>query len=471
MKKSQIILYFNSTAKKRDYWLKRNWYYHKELEKFFMFIIPENSSILEIGSGTGNLISAFKFNKTVGIDINEEMVKIAKSKYPHLEFYVDDIENLSLNKKFDYVIMQDLIGHLSDNWEAFRNLRELTSANTRVIITYYNYLWEAIILLAEKLRLKMKQPHQNWLSLDDIENLLYLNDFEVIKKGRKFLFPIYIPIISNFINKYIAKLPLVRKLCLITFIIARKNMSAVVKKEYSCSVIIPCKNEVGNIEGAVRRIPEMGKHTEIIFVNDKSTDGTDTEVKRLIKIYPEKDIKLVQGSGEGKAKAVWSGFEKATGDILMILDGDLTVMPEELPMFFKALVEGKGEFVNGCRLVYQMEKEAMRLLNILGNKLFGIVFSYLLSQRIKDTLCGTKAFFKNDYLRMRKYFGYFGDYDRWGDYDLLFSASKLNLKIIEIPVHYLERTFGRTKMNKRLKHGWMMFKMCLIAAKKLKFPY
>lgn len=469
MKKNETILYFNSIAKTRDYWRKKNWYYHKELERFFSFIVEKDSSIIEIGCGTGDLLASLKPKNGIGIDISDEMIKIAKEKYRYLEFHMDDIENLSVDKKFDYIIMQDLIGHLSDVWLAFRNLKKITTPNSRVIITYYNQLWEPAFHLADKIGLKMKQPYQNWLSLADIENLLYLNDYEVIKKNYRFLCPFYIPVISNLINKYIAKLPIIKKACLTGFIIAKEMQTKHQKVNYSTSVIVPCRNEIKNIEPLIKQLPRLGINTEIIFVDGNSNDGTIEKIEEVIKKYRHKTIKLIhQGDASGKGDAVRKGFDAATGDILMILDADLTVPPEDLTKFYLALSENKGEFINGSRLIYPMEKEAMRTLNILGNKAFSLIFTWILEQPIKDTLCGTKVLFLKDYLRIKAGRAYFGDFDPFGDFDILFGAAKLNLKIVELPVRYKERTYGSTKIS-RFSHGFLLLKMSFIAMKKFKF--
>jgi len=469
MEKSKIKEYFNKAAEARDKWRKKNWYYHRDMEAFYSFAIPEGSSILDIGCATGDLLANLKPNTGAGIDISENMVKIAKSKYPHLEFQTGDVENLNIDKKYDFIIMQDLIGNLSDVWLAFRNLRLVTHPKTRVVITYYNHLWEPAILLAEKIGLKMKQPYQNWLALDDIGNLLYLNNYEIIKKGYRFLCPFYIPFVSDFINKYIAKLPFVKDLCLVGFIVAKESAGNFEKKEYSFSVIIPCRNEAANIEPAVERVPFLGKGFEIIFVDGNSSDGTIEKIKEMIEKHREKKIKLVlQGGAFGKADAVRKGFDAATGDILMILDADITVPPEDLSKFYIAISEGKGEFINGTRLVYPMEKEAMRTLNMIGNKIFSIIFTWILEQRIKDTLCGTKVFLREDYLKIKANRSYFGDFDPFGDYDLLFGAAKLNLKIVEMPVRYRERVYGTTKIS-RFTHGLLLLKMCWTALIKFKF--
>ncbi len=474
MNKLQIKKYFDSSAKKRDYWRKRNSHYHMELFKFFTFNVPKNSSIIEIGCSTGDLLNNLKPSRGLGVDISEEAIKIAKEKYPELEFIQADIETLTITEKFDYVIMQDLLGHLSDIWLAFRNLKKITKPESRVVITYYNHLWEPLILMAENLGLKMKQPYQNWLSTDDINNLLYLNDYETIKHGYLFLFPFKIPFVSNFINKYIAKLPLIKYLCLIRFIIAKEipvsfhKQIAEFKKDYSVSVIIPARNEEGNIEELVRRTPQLGNKTEIIFIDGDSSDGTVEKINAMIKKYPEKNIKLIfQGGAFGKADAVRKGFEAASGEMLMILDADITVPPEDLEKFYLAIFEGKGEFINGSRLIYPMEKEAMRPLNILGNKFFSLIFTWTLEQRITDTLCGTKVLFKSDYLKIKSGRDFFGDFDPFGDFDLLFGATKLNLKIIEMPVRYKERKYGSTKIS-RFRHGLLLLKMSFMAFKKFK---
>jgi len=397
------------------------------------------------------------------------MIAIARERYPHLEFRVDDVEHLSLEEKFDYVLLVNVVGDLVDVQRAFQQLKKVTTPETRLVIINYNYLWEPIVKLAEKLRFKIKQPTQNWLSVSDIKNLLHLAGYEVIRRYRLLLLPKYVPLLSWFLNRIIAPLPLFNKLCFVQVVTAKEVVHRNNYDEYTCSVIIPCRNERGNIEGAVLRTPKMGKRTELIFIDGNSTDGTVQEIERMIALYPEQDITLIhQGSGKGKGDAVRKGFALARGDVLMILDADLTVPPEELPKFYNALVEGKGEFINGSRLVYPMEKQAMRFLNALGNKFFSIAFTYLLEQPFKDTLCGTKCLFRKDYEKIAADRKFFGDFDPFGDFDLIFGAAKQNLKIVEVPIHYRERTYGVTNIS-RFTHGWLLLKMCFVAMRKLKF--
>jgi glycosyltransferase involved in cell wall biosynthesis len=238
-------------------------------------------------------------------------------------------------------------------------------------------------------------------------------------------------------------------------------------REFSTTILIPCRNEKGNIEAAIKRIPPFGAHQEIIFVDGHSTDGTREEIERVIKAYPDRDIKLMIQDGQGKGDAVRKGFSVAKGEVLMILDADLTMPPEDLPKFYRALAENHGEFINGCRLVYPMERQAMRFLNLLGNKFFSMMFTWILNQRFKDTLCGTKVLFRKDYEKIQANRDYFGDFDPFGDFDLIFGAIKQNLKVVEVPIRYRERIYGRTNIR-RFRHGWLLLKMTLFAYRKIK---
>ena len=212
----------------------------------------------------------------------------------------------------------------------------------------------------------------------------------------------------------------------------------------------------------------MGSHTELIFVEGHSQDDTIEQCRRVAAVTPDKDIKIFTQNGRGKGDAVRLGFSKASGDILIILDADLSVAPEDLPQFYDALVTGKGEFINGSRLVYAKDPQAMRFLNLLGNKFFALLLSRLLGQPIKDTLCGTKVLYRNDYGRIAGSRAYFGDFDPFGDFDLLFGAAKLNLKIVEAPIRYRQRTYGTTNIS-RFSHGWLLLRMSAYAARKLLF--
>jgi glycosyltransferase involved in cell wall biosynthesis len=315
----------------------------------------------------------------------------------------------------------------------------------------------------------MPVPQQNWLGMADLENLLELAHFEVIRSGTANLVPVGIPALARLANRYLARLPGLRHLALTQFFVARLagGGGPIPERDYSCSVIVPCKNERGNVDDIVARTPRMGRGTEIVFVDGNSTDGTVEAIARHL----GDDVRLVhQGDGVGKGDAVRKGFAAATGDLLFILDADLTVPPEDLPKFYAAAAEGKAEFGNGSRLVYPMEGRAMRFLNLVGNKLFGMALSAILEQRLKDTLCGTKVLLRRDWERIVAGRSFFGDFDPFGDFDLLFGAAKQDLKIVEIPIRYRDRTYGETKIH-RFRHGAILARMTLHAWRKFRLAY
>jgi len=458
--------YWDSLAPQRQRYRSRVKYFHAEKERFFRFMIGEGSSVIEIGCGTGELVAGVGAKRGVGIDFSEKMIEIAREAHPGCEFHVMDAQRIELDETFDVVILDDLVNHLTDVQACFEQLHKVCHERTRIIVTFYSSLWQPAVRLAEAVGAKSPAHQPNWLTFGDIEGLLALADCEVIRVQRRMPAPLWIPVASDVCNRFLAKLPVLKHLCMMGVVVARP--APMRRAAPSTSVIIPCRNERGNIEEAVKRTPAMGGATEIIFVDGNSRDGTPDEIERVIAAYPDKDITLIlQGDGVGKGDAVRKGFAAAKHDVLMILDADLTVPPEDLPRFHKALAEGKGEFINGTRLVYPMEKEAMRFLNLLGNKFFSWAFTWLLEQRFRDTLCGTKVMYRADYERLAAGRSYFGDFDPFGDFDLLFGAAKLNLKIVEIPVRYRDRTYGTTQIS-RFRHGWLLLKMCWKAFWKLK---
>ncbi len=466
------INYFDTLAARRIKQRKAKGYYWNDITRYCDYFIHEELSVLEIGCGTGELLHDIKAKRKVGIDFSEGMIAQAKQQFPELEFKVMAAENLQFDEKFDLIILSNLIGYLDDIQDVFTQLHKVCHAHTKIIITYYNFLWEPVLKFGEMIGYKTKTPAQNWLSLSEINSLLALSGFQTYRNSRRMIFPVYIPLISELFNNVLAKFPLFRILSINNFTFAKPaqgKKAEEYKKQYSVSVIIPARNESGNIENAILRLPAMGKHTEIIFVESNSTDDTWKQIQKLQQKYSSThDIKTIQVKEPGKSKAVRKGFEMAGGEVLMILDADLTVPPEDLPKFYDAIASGKGDFINGSRLVYQMDKKAMRTINLIGNKFFSMAFTWLLDQRFKDTLCGTKVIFKKDYERLVLNRKFFGDFDPFGDFDLLFGAHKLNLCIVELPIHYKERTYGTTNIS-RFRHGLILLRMCFFAARKIKF--
>ena len=463
-------------APRREIWINRNTYYYELLSRLLCFLVEPQKKILSVRCGTGNLLAVVRPCAGKGVDICPEIVAIAQQRNPSFELAVAFPDKEEFRKvfepdeKFDYILFND-IGDTVDVLEALRNLKPLCQRQTRLLITTYNHLWEPLVSFAEWVGMKVPRTEQNWLSIADVRNLLTLAGFEALETHRIVLLPKYIPLLSGFLNRFCARLPFLSKLCMTQVVVARMLPPPVSPEELSVSVVIPCKNEKGNVEGAVRRIPGLAARTEIIFCDDQSTDGTAEEVLRVQAAYPEKNIRLECGPGVCKSRNVWTGFNAATGDILMILDADLTTIPEELPYFVDVIASGQAEFVNGSRLVYPVPKGAMNGANMLGNKFFSVAFTYLLGQRVKDTLCGTKVLWRSDWERIKPMLGSWGTQDRWGDYELLFGAAKLNLKILDLPVHYQERIYGSTKMTKVFRNGLVMLKMCWHGFLKLKLGY
>ena len=372
------------------------------------------------------------------------------------------------NLREDYLVLNGTVHYERDLLSFFKQLHNSCSRKTRVIVLYYSSLWKPLVMLASFLRIRIKTPEQNWVDHKDIANILSLADFEPVFMDRKVLIPFYFPFLSNFINRYLAPLPIFRSFCLVNIIVARPLIK-VSKKDLSVSVVVPARNEAGNIENIVKRLPKMGPDDEIIFVEGHSKDATWQEIQKISDKYGKVlNIKCIKQDGIGKADAMRKGFESASKDIFMILDADLSVPPEALPDFYKAICEDKAEFLNGSRLVYPHEGKAMRFLNMVGNKFFAAVFSFLVGQRFKDTLCGTKVISRENYEKIVLNRSFFGDFDPFGDFDLILGASRLCLKIREIPVRYYERTYGSTNI-KRWRHGFILLRMALFAGRKLKF--
>ncbi len=445
-------------------------YYHRLIADIYRHIIPAGQRIIELGCGRGDLLAALNPSHGLGIDFSGEMIAQGRKRHPELHFIEADAHQISVDEKFDHVILSDLVNDLWDVQTVFQQIQRFTDPHSRIVINTYSRLWEAPLLLAQKLGLGRPTLFQNWLTVGDIRGLLSLSDLEMVRHWEEILWPLPTPLLARLLNRYLAKIWPFKWFALMHFIIARpmrKDFMADPRK-VQVSVIVPARNEAGNIQKILQSVPEMGAGTEIVFVEGGSRDETYQTIEKGIREWPQRRCKLLQQSGTGKGDAVRMGFSHAEGDILMILDADLTVPPESLPRFFEVLLSRKGEFINGVRLVYPMEKEAMRLLNLAGNKFFSLAFSWLLGQPIKDTLCGTKVLWKRDYERIAANRSYFGEFDPFGDFDLLFGAVKLNLKIREVPIRYRDRTYGTTNIQ-RWRHGWLLLKMVAFASRRIKF--
>jgi len=467
--RKQRIAHWDEVGRQLETWKGWGRYYHQRLIDIYQYLVVPGQRVLEMGCGMGDLLSAVKPSVGVGVDFSEEMVKRARQRYPDLHFILADAHELKLNEKFDVIILSDLLNDLWDVQTVFEQIVSVSKPETRLIINSYSRLWELPLAVVKRFGMAKPTLYQNWLTVEDITNLLNLAGFEVIRHWSEILWPLQMPVLGALCNRYLVKLWPFKHFALTNFVIARPTAKhGCLSEEPLVSVIVPARNEAGSISQIFARTPQMGRGTELVFVEGHSKDDTFEVIEREIAAHPDWQCKLLRQTGVGKGDAVRLGFEKASGDVLMILDADLSVPPEDLPRFYEVLRSGKGEFINGVRLVYPMEKEAMRFMNLVGNKFFSLAFSWLLEQKIKDTLCGTKVLWKHHYNMIVANRGYFGDFDPFGDFDLLFGAAKLNLKIVEMPIRYRERSYGATNIS-RWKHGWLLLKMVFFASRRIKF--
>jgi SAM-dependent methyltransferase len=471
LRKREFLEYAESNLDEQDRRSRFNAAYREDDLKFMRFLIPPGKRVLELGCGRGDLLAALQPSYAVGVDFGARTIARARELHPDLHFVLGDVEDPAtlggIEGPFDYIVIADTIGMFEDIDGTLRLVHHLCAPSTRIIISYYSHLWEPILKLAELLRLRARQPKINYIATADFLNLMDLADFEMISHEQRQLIPLRWFGVGPFVNRFIAPLPGIRKLCLRTYIVGRP-VRLFPDRKFSASILIPCRNERGNIENAILRMPRFGSAQEILFVEGNSSDGTFEECERVRDAYRDSwDIKVLKQDGKGKGDAVRKGFAAATGDVLMILDADLTMPPEALPKFHAVIETGKAEFVNGTRLIYPMENEAMRPLNFIANRLFAYLFSYLVNTRMTDTLCGTKVLLRKDYEVLASERGYFGNFDPFGDFDLIFGAAKQNLKIIETPIHYKARTFGETQIS-RFRDGWLLLKMVWFAYRKLK---
>jgi SAM-dependent methyltransferase len=452
-------------------------YYYDYLTRILQVRVPPGERVLDLGCGSGHLLAALAPSRGVGIDLSARAVAAARQRYSGqgLHFVEGDISDLEALREvegpFDAILLVNVVTHLSDVQRTIENLHVVCHARTRILIYSYSRLWQPILRLAEAAGVKYRQPPEAWLPPEEITNMLSLADFEVVRNDSQIVLPAWIPLVSDLINRYLGHLPVIEQLSLMYGIIARPGASQTAVRRStrpSTTIVVPCRNEAGHIPPLVERLGDLGPNAEVIFVEGHSKDDTEAVIRRVIADNPDRPFRFLKQPGRGKGDAVRAGFAHARGEVLVILDADMGVAPEDIAKFVAALVRGKGEMINGSRMVYPMEGEAMRFLNLIANKAFALLFSWILGQQVRDTLCGTKALYREDYERIATNRVYFGDFDPFGDFDLLFGASRLSMKIVDVAVRYHERQYGTTNIS-RFRHGWLLLQMSLFAARKLKF--
>jgi SAM-dependent methyltransferase len=447
--------------------------FHAQLLALYRHHIPEGSRVLEVGCGKGDLLASLRPSRGLGVDFSPRMLADARARHAAsgLEFREGDAEGLAINESFDHIVLDYLTGYVGDIQSLLQSLQAAAHTRTRLHLTTLNTLWRWPLRWTEGAGAVMPQPPSNWLSHHDLINLLELAGWEVVAFERVQLFPYEWPLVSDFLNSVLVRLPGFRHFGVTLWITARPRRAVEPAGGVSCSVIVPARNESGNIRPALERIPVLGRRTEVIFVEGHSRDDTWETIQREVAAYRGPHlVRALRQPGKGKWDAVRTGFAAAQGDVLVIQDADLTAPPEDLPKFYAALASGAAEFVNGSRLVYPMEKRAMRFLNLLGNKFFALALSFVLSQPVKDSLCGTKMLLRSDYERLLRRIAALGDFDPFGDFNLLFGSALLDLKIRDLPVRYKDRTYGETNIS-RFTHGWLLLRMTAFALWRVKFRF
>ena len=472
--KNKIKKHFDELATIREKWIRKADGFYKEDHLMMREFIPENSSVLEIGSGNGHLLSSLNPSYGVGVDISAKMTEIAINNYKNLTFIKGDVEDLNciekIEGKFDFIILSDTVGYFFDIEKTFKILHSFCKEDTRIIVAYYSPFWEPFLNIASLLKLKMPELSKALLNEEDISTFLESAGYETVRKEKKILFPFKLLGISRFFNRFLSPLPIFSFFCLRHYVIARSLKTISTQSPKTATVVIPCRNEKGNIRKALDNLPPFTENIEVIFVEGHSSDGTWAEIKKVTKENKYKEnfnIKSIRQSGKGKANAVFEAFDIASNDVLIILDGDLTVSPEDIPKFWKKIASGEAEYINGTRLLYPMERSAMFFLNYIANRFFSLLFSWLLGQRYTDTLCGTKVLRRKHYKKISERNKELGSFDPFGDFFIIFGASRLNLKMMEVPIHYKARTYGETQIS-RFRHGFLLVKMVLVAFLKIK---
>jgi SAM-dependent methyltransferase len=452
-------------------------YFYDYLTRILRLRVPAGLRVLDLGCGAGDLLAALEPSQGVGVDVSASAVRAARERFSgeRLRFLEGDASDPAVLAQaggpFDAILLVNVVTHLTDVQATIERLHAVSHARTRVLIYSYSRLWQPLLRLAEIFGLKYRQPPESWLPPEEIKSMLSLADFEVVRDDAHLVFPVGAPLVADLLNRYLGRLPLLDAFSLMFGIVARPapaRAAASRPERPTVSVVIPCRNEAGHIAPLVEGLPALPAGSEFLFVEGNSSDDTETVIRREIAAHPSLPLRLLKQTGRGKGDAVRLGFDEARGDVLLILDSDLGVAPQDVPKFVQALVRGKGELVNGSRLVYPMEGRAMRFLNLLANKAFALLFSWLLGQQVRDTLCGTKALWREDYQRISANRSFFGEFDPFGDFDLLFGAARLNFRIVDLAVRYHERRYGETNIS-RFRHGLLLVRMCAFAARKLKF--
>lgn len=437
-------------------------YYHQRVTKTLKFIIPENKKVLFIGSLNGFALASLSPSKGIGVESDPKLCALAKKNYPSLKFICKSYEKFMIKEKFDFIVLNGSLGKSKDLVGLIKSLQTACNPETRILVYQHNHLWQWVLSVAESWNLKRKEGTQNWLSISDTSVYLMGSGFEVTRIFKRTLSPILALGLGELANSLGAILPFIDFIKLDQYILARPlpELFTNLNQPKSLTICITVRNEKDNIERIVKNIPEICSEQEILFVEGHSSDGTRQEIERVIKKYPQKNVRIIGQPGKGQGDAIKVGFKDAKGDIIILYEGDGTSDPKDLQYFYEAMSKGRFEFIEGSRFVYPLIAEAMPLPNKLGNIFFAKWFSFFLGQRTTDVLSGIKAILKRDYENLFLRWGFLNLQDPFGDFELLYGAARMGLKIGEIPMRYYPRVYGTSKTNV-VTHGLFLIRMAI----------
>jgi hypothetical protein len=447
--------FYEKNFKNRVNFLRNKNNFFKEISKKIRDVVSNSKSIIFFCCGNVPIQEHVISEKKIIQEVNKNFLD---------EFYKNQITNIELSNeewfKLDHVVIAD-IEHQKNPLENLKSISKKINDDARIIVVSKNLIW-SIIIKAFKILFGSKFPNKyNFLPLNYLNNLFEIADLEILRTEKVIIFPFYIPLLSNLLNKFF-RLPILNFFCMLNITVLKK--AKVSKKDLDnniISVIIPCKDEEQNIKIIENNIISLGKETEFIFGDDKSKDNTKEEIKKINLNNPNIKISTYQGPGICKSKNVFEGITRAKGDIVLIFDADCTVKFQDIKIALEILTSTNADMINCTRMIYPQEKNAMKTSNFYGNIFFAYMFSILFKKKITDTLCGTKIFYKKDWVKINKTINFSGIEDLWGDFDLLIGAYKNNLKILEVPVQYFERVEGKTKMTSVISNAIRMLSIVI----------
>lgn len=390
---------------------------------------------------------------------------------------IEASEKLDINGDFDLelsaendartaVLLNGTLNCVFDIQSVLLDLRCKLSRTSRVIAVLYNPYFSFAYRAASRAGIKSGKDVTTFITHADLSNIAKLAGYEIVRIRPSVYLPFQLLGLGNLVNRWLPLIPLLRYLAFVAVVVLRPTIAR--NERPSLSIIIPARNERGNIQPLLERLPSLETRTEVILVEGHSADDTWPEIERAVaRGKPGVTLVALQQPGIGKNDAVRVGMSRATHEVAVILDADLSVAPEQLAFFYEAYRTGIGDFVNGSRLVYPMEGEAMRFLNKIANVFFAKALSATLGVRLTDSLCGTKLIALHDVRRIQRWRADFGDFDPFGDFELLFPAAVLCLGIVDVPIRYRARTYGTTNIQ-RFRDGLRLLRMTWLALLRIK---